>query len=186
MNVGRVLPDLLEHDPVALKDGGRGRVAQAVRRAVDVEDVGAGVGLALLEHDPVALDPSHVAEPDHVLDLPQGIDLAGAEHRDSVHRRASRRVDADQAPRRFQPIEQVLDVRRLRARLGIEGDAVHVVADQIQRLEVAPVVKPVVPRADPADPIRRHVVVQEPGAGVDRRLAGPEHGVAGPRPRDGR
>ena len=52
-------------------------VAQAVRRAVDVQDVGASVGLALLERDPVALDPSHAAEPDYILDLLQGIDLAG-------------------------------------------------------------------------------------------------------------
>ena len=182
----RVLPDLLEHDLAALKDGGRWCVAQAVRRAIDVQDVGAGVGLALLEHDPVALDPSHAAEPDHVLDLPQGIDLAGTEHRDAVHRRVRRRVDADQAPRCFQAIEQVLDVRRLRTRLGVERDAVHVVANELQRLEVAPVVKPMVPRADPADPIWRHVIVQKPGAGVDRRLAGPEHGVTGARPCGGR
>ena len=157
-----------------------------MRRAVDVQDVGAGVGLALLEHDPVALDPPHAAEPDYILDLPQGIDLAGTEHRDAVHRRVSRRVDADQAPRCFQPIEQVLDVRRLRTRLGVEGDALHVVADEVQRLVVAPVVKPVVPRADPADPIGRHVIVQKPDAGVDRRLTGPEHGVADPRPCGGR
>ena len=143
-------------------------------------------GLALLEHDPIGFDPSHAAEPDYVVDLPQLIDLAGTEHRDAVHRRASRRVDADQAPRCFQPIEQVVDVRRLRTCLGIERDGLHVLPDQIQGLEVAPVVKPVLPWADPADAIRRHVVVQKPGAGVDRCLAGPEHGVTGPRPRDRR
>ena len=70
LNVGRVLPDLLEHDAAALKHGDGGCAAQAVRRAVDVEDVGASVGLALLEHDPVAFDPAHAAEPDHVIDLP--------------------------------------------------------------------------------------------------------------------
>ena len=69
---------------------------------------------------------------------------------------------------------------------AMERDGLHVLADQIQGLEVAPVVKPVFPWADPADAIRRHVVVQKPGAGVDRCLAGPEHGVTGPRPRDRR
>ena len=69
----RVLPDLLEHDLSGLKDGGRRCVAQAVRRAIDVQDVGASVGLALREHNPIALDPLHAAEPDYIIYLPQGI-----------------------------------------------------------------------------------------------------------------
>src|SRR4029453_3737688 len=97
-----------------------------------------------------------------------------------------RTVDADQAPRCFQAIEQVLDVRRLRTRLGVERDAVHVVANEVQRLEVAPGGKPMVPWAGPADLMWGHVIVQKPGAGGDPRLPGPEHGVAGPRPCGGR
>ena len=114
----RVLPDLLEHDPAVAEDRDRGCVSQSLRRAVDMEYVGAGVGLALREHDPVGLDLSHVAEPDYIIDLLECIDFTGTEHRDPVHRRASRRIDADQAPRCFQSIEQVLDVRRLRSCLA--------------------------------------------------------------------
>ncbi len=95
---GGVLPDLLEHDAALLENRHRRRGAQALRRAVDVNDVRAGVGVALGQNDPVTLDPPDVAEPDHVLDLPKRIELGGAEHRDPVHRRLGRGVDPDKPP----------------------------------------------------------------------------------------
>ena len=53
----------------------------------------------------------------------------------------------------------------------------HDRADLLERLKVPAIIKPRVARSDPPNPIRLDVVVQKPGAGVDRRLARPENGI---------
>ena len=127
-----------------------------------MDDVGVGGDPAAIEGDPVRLDALYAARPDHVLDPSEGIDLARAEHRHPVHLRPSRGVDPGDASRRLEPVEEVADVLGLRGRLRIRGDARHILADQIQRLIVAPMVEPVVAEADPADSIRRDVVAKQP------------------------
>ena len=73
----------------------------------------------MLEDYPVGLDTPDVPEPDDALDLPQRIELARTEHRAAVHRRGPRRVEAEEPPRRLEPLEQVVDIPRLGAGLGI-------------------------------------------------------------------
>jgi hypothetical protein len=55
--------------------------------------------------------------------------------------------------------------------LGIEGKPLDDPGHQVERLKVATVLEPRVARPDPADPIWLNAVVQEPDAGVHRRLA---------------
>ena len=78
----------------------------------------------------------------------------------------------------LEPLEQVVDARRLGARLGVEGDPLHDRADLLERLKVPTVVEPRVARPDPADPIRLDAVVQQPDARVHGRLARSEDRVA--------
>ncbi len=139
-------------------------------------------GLAALEHDPVRLDADHPAEPDDVLDLSHSVELAGAQHRAAVHHGRVGGVDPREPPGGLEPLEQLLDARCLGAGLGIEGDPLHDRCDLLERLEVAAVIEPRVARPDPANPIRRNVVLQQPDARVDRGLAGTEDRVGTRRP----
>jgi hypothetical protein len=79
-------------------------------------------------------------------------------------------------PRGFESLEQVSDVLRLRAGVGVERDAGHDRADLLQRLEVGPVVEPRLARPDPPDRVGVDAVVEQPDARVHRRLARPEDG----------
>ena len=136
-----------------------------------MQDVRARFGLARLQNDAVALDAPHSAKPDDVLDLSQGLKLAGAEHRAAVHRRRARGVDPHEPTRRLEPFEQVVDVRRLGACLGIERDPLDDRSDLLQRLKVAAVMEPRVAWTDPANPVRLDAVIQQPDARVRSRLA---------------
>ena len=72
------MPDLLDHGSTGLEDRHCGGVVQAERGAVHVQDVASRFCLSALKHDPICLDPPRSPEPDHVLDLPQGLKLASA------------------------------------------------------------------------------------------------------------
>ena len=115
------------------------------------------------------------------LDLPQGPELASAEHRAAVHPRRPLRVDAYQSPRGLEPLEELVDVRRLGGGLGIEREPLHDRADLLQGLKVPAIVEPRLAGPDPANSVRLHAVLKQPGARVRCRLAGSEHCVGAAR-----
>src|ERR1700694_823285 len=148
-----------------------------------MHDLRPGRSLPAIEQDPVGLDPTNTAEPENVLDLTHGVQLAGAEHGPAVHGCRPRRIDAKEPTSVLAALDQIADARCQATAVGIEGEALHDPGDQVERLKVATVVEPRVARPDPSDPIWLNAVVQEPDAGVHGRLARSEDGVQGPRSR---
>src|SRR5580704_14992655 len=103
------MPHLLEHDPGPLKDGGSWGVVQAKRRTVDMHDLRSGRSLPALEKDPVGLDPPNMAEPEYVLDLTHGVQIARAEHGPAVHGWRPRRIDANEPTCVLESLDEIAD-----------------------------------------------------------------------------
>ena len=83
--------------------------------------------------------------------------------------------------RSLQPLDEVIDIHRLGAGLGVERIPLHDRADLLERLKAGAIIEPRVARTDPANPVRLHAVTQKPNARVRGRLARPEDDIEGGR-----
>ncbi len=140
-----------------------------------------------VEGYPAGLDRLDMTHPHDVLDAPQLGEFGLRQDRAPVHRRVDGRVDAQQAPLRLQPIEEVWQ------RFGLvhRGELVREVAQHSfgelrTGLDRGAVQDPRVAGLDPRQPLRRDAVPQQPQAGVHRGLARADDHVAVPGLADAR
>jgi hypothetical protein len=138
----------------------------------------------LFQHDLIGRDALYATEPDNVLDPSQQRELAGAHRRAAIHRRLDALVHAQQHARCAQAIEQVVDRLGLGRRFGGRGEALHQAERERTGLHVRAVLQPRFTRLDPADALGRDAGLEQPQAGIDRRLAGADHDIALVRRRD--
>ncbi|MFN6118446.1 MAG: hypothetical protein ACK5CE_02220 [Actinomycetes bacterium] len=83
------------------------------RSAVDVRRRGRGRDLSPVEHDAIRVDSLHTAHPDHLGDPTELVELGRGHRGAAVHRGLHGGVEPQQQSGTLQPVEQVVDRRRL-------------------------------------------------------------------------
>ena len=129
----------------------------------------------LVEVDPVSADVVHLAEPDHVPHLAQHHALGLAEDGAPVEDRLDAGVEPVEDTSVLQGRKQLVKALGLGTRLVLRRHPLNEGANQAQRLDGCAVGGPGVPGAYPPDGVGVDPLLDQPAAGVHRRLAGTDH-----------
>ena len=171
----------LDRDLLRLEDGSRRGRGDPVGGAIDVEPIGCGGDVTVVEQDAVGLDAADASAAHDALDVSELLELGRVHGRHAVHRRRDRRVDPPQQPGVLQAFEEVGDGRRLGGHLDSSRPVDDEAADLVARLQRRPVDDPCVAGLDPRDAVRIDAVVEQPVARVHAGLAGTDHHIAARR-----